>query len=273
MIGLGMGFGIGKSSPLGNLDSDARAYFSALSAAGTTATSAQKKAVSDFIRAEKAASRWASHKRIFLPIWGAATPNAICLKSLSTGTFINSPTQGAGFVQGNDSSSYFSYGISPNATGLVAGSASTFMILLEKPSAKPMGLLVPPSLRSLGFAQASSTAIGYSCGQIASLSNVADAIQNGIYIASETATNSRYLRVRRSSGVLNLQTNTVDNGSTSYPSSNMVALCGANPSPYAYSNAKLGSFGMGLGFSTADSDAFTGNLKTLWETLTGLTLP
>ena len=40
-----------------------------------------------------------------------------------------------------------------------------------------------------------------------------------------------------------------------------------------HSNAQIGASFMSLGLSIAYADAFTLNLKTLWETCTGLTLP
>jgi hypothetical protein len=62
-------------------------YVAALRAAGATVTSTQQAALSSFISGEIAAGRWSKHKRLYFPIWGLAEANAICMKSLTSGTF------------------------------------------------------------------------------------------------------------------------------------------------------------------------------------------
>ena len=82
------------------LDPDAKAYVNAVIATGVTVTGLQRNAINNFIEGEKTASRWSIHKRLYLPIWANAAANAICLRSLTSGTFVNSPTMGAGFIKG-----------------------------------------------------------------------------------------------------------------------------------------------------------------------------
>ena len=255
------------------LDPAAKAYINAIVGAGASVSGAQRTAINNFYKSAKTDGYYNQVKRLYLPIWGVAAPNAVDLITTTSGTFVGGVTHSSGFVQGNDSNAYFNYQATPNGVGLSVGNSSVFSLLLEKPSIKPFGLLVPAALKSIGFAAANSTAIGYSCGQVGTSSSVTDSTQNGIYIASELASNSRYCRVRRTSGVTNLQTNTTETGTSAYPSSNMLALCGGNPTPYSYSNAKLGAYGIGLVLTTTQADAYTLALKNLWETCTGLTLP
>ena len=76
-------------------DADADAYISAIRTAGASVTAAQRDYINDFIRAEKIAARWDSIKRLYLPICGVAAANAICLRSLTSGTFVGSVTHTA----------------------------------------------------------------------------------------------------------------------------------------------------------------------------------
>lgn len=50
-------------------------------------TAPQVAAISTFISGEIAAGRWSKHKRIYFPVWQLAAANAICMKSLLSGTF------------------------------------------------------------------------------------------------------------------------------------------------------------------------------------------
>jgi hypothetical protein len=52
-----------------------------------------------------------------------------------------------------------------------------------------------------------------------------------------------------------------------------MAMARGGSSVTELTNAELGAYGFGLGLSDADSDGFTANLKTLWETCTNLVLP
>ena len=235
--------------------------------------------LSDFINAEQSSGRWTQHRAIHLPGWGNAAANAIGLVTGQSGTFVNTSAGSfpSGHFVGNDTNQRFVYNQSPAAAGLVAGSASTFMILIERPpSNKPAGLQVAPGMRSIGFSFG-GTASGissYAIGQTATASNVTDTVQAGIYIASETATNNRFCRVRRAGGVTNLQTNTTDFTGTNYSSgAGMNAMAGWNGAYYAHAAAKLGGYGMSLGLSVSDADAYTANLRTLWQGLFQQSLP
>ena len=76
---------IGRRMALG--PDPAAAYIAAITAAGATVTAPKQAAISTFISGEIAAGRWDGHKRIHFPVWGLAAANAICMKSLTSGTF------------------------------------------------------------------------------------------------------------------------------------------------------------------------------------------
>jgi hypothetical protein len=83
------------------LDPDARAYIAAVETAGGTVSATQRTAVSDFYRAGKSAGWYSSIKRLYLPIWASAAPNAIDMIGLTSGTFIGTVTHAAGYAQGD----------------------------------------------------------------------------------------------------------------------------------------------------------------------------
>jgi len=66
------------------------AYVAALRAAGATVNATKEAAISTFINGEIAAGRWSKHKRLYFPVWQLAAANAICMKSLTSGTFSGS---------------------------------------------------------------------------------------------------------------------------------------------------------------------------------------
>jgi hypothetical protein len=194
--------------------------------------------------------------------------------SATSGTFSGTVTHGAGFVQGNGSTGRFLMNASPQGVGMVAGSSSTF-VLTKSTSQTAFNVplnCVPSTLKGNGFSFF-STNIGYYEGRINSAINVT-ASPNGILVASEIATNSRYFRRRTTSGVTSLNTNT-DNFTGSFATFNMSVMAGQGTSGsfFGYSTAELGAYGIGLALTTTQADAFTLALKTLWETCTGLTLP
>ena len=264
------------------LDADARLYIAAVETAlGTpiatalpSATSNPKRIISDFIKVEKAAGRWTLHKRIYLPIYANAAASAVDMVSRTSGEFtLSGVTHAAGYVQGNGTSGKFDWGASPDGVGLIDGSACLWNLVLQAHSTTSFNATagvsqISPARRTFRlnrFSGSDTFESGVNVG--GSTSGV------GIFIGSETATNSRFYRRLTSSGAASIASNTsaVTGG---FPTINMQSMCSNNSLAFSnFSNARLGVFGMGLGMTVAQADAFTANLKTLWETLTGLTLP
>ena len=89
-----------------NLDPDAQAYINAISATGATVTSAQESAINTFITTGKTEGWYSSLKRLHLPIWQLAAANAICMKSLTSGTFTGTFDHGSRGTR-SDGMSYF----------------------------------------------------------------------------------------------------------------------------------------------------------------------
>lgn len=268
---LGLSLGLSTNYFHNGLDHDALGYIGVIRANGATVTTTQQNAINDFIVAEKDAGRWNGHKRIYLPIWGSASANATCMKTCTSGTFINSPTHGAGFVQGNGSTSYFNTNSSVGDFGWTDATCLLGALIYENSTADAtIG----------GFADASHRAIitrfSGNLGGNHPVSGIFlnSGVPTGICAISATSTAMRRLHRRATSGF----TTPAENATTStatLTSTRLVSFMARNTAGTisGHSNAKFGSFFGGLGLNTSDVSSFTANLKTLWETCTGLTLP
>jgi hypothetical protein len=262
----------------GGFDPLAARYLKAVETTGATVNGTQRTAVNDFFKTGKSQGWISSLRRIYLPIWGAAAPNAICMRSLTSGTFVGGVTHASGYVQGDGSTGYMSMATSPSAQG-VTGSSGVIFALVRQAESRTGGnfTLVGASnttnqlrIGHIAFDSQTSLIAPSTSSVINSPSNM---VRSGVFYGGATASNARYFRVRRTAGVQNAGSNaTTDNTSTTTAA---VALMARNSSgTYSeWTNARIGAGGFGLGLSIAASDAFSAALKTLWETSTGLTLP
>jgi hypothetical protein len=258
-------------------DADAWALIFDLRTAGATVPLAKGLHIDSFVAAEKTASRWTLHRRLYMPIWGVAAANAICWKSRTSGTWVNAPTHGAGFVQGDGSTSYFNNGIAPNAvSGLSTASAYQFGVLLDE---LPNGAFIGRSRNSISqdwslYRTASATNIGSGImtNSVGSGLQQESSTPSGIISGSRVG-GTRFIARRGASSRSNLGSVT-DSDFGSVPTVNHFFMA-ANTAgtPTGLSTVRFGSFGFGLGLTDAEDSAFTAALKTTWETLTGLTIP
>lgn len=266
-IGIGIGL---RSAHAVTLDADAAAYIAAIEAAGATVTGAQRTAIGTFVEGEKSASRWTGLKRFYLPVWGVHAANAICMKSLTSGTFVGGVTPGAGYVQGNGSTGYFDSGIKPGDIGQTMTGASVFRLILEDVAgANYSGAFIGAD--SLFFGTSGTNLVSV-IGAVAGVSVASD--ERGISVYARTAPTSLTIYKRNSSAFSTVGTDTT-NDTGGMPNGNLF-FAGArndNGSPSVWANtAKDGAYGSLLGIDASGAEAFTLNLKTLWETVTGLTL-
>ena len=254
------------------LDPAAKAYINAIVGAGASVSGAQRTEINNFYKSAKTDGYYNQVKRLYLPIWSVAAPNAVDLITSTSGTFSGTVTHGAGFVQGNGSTGRFLMNASPQGIGMVAGSSSTFALVKTAQAAFNAIIASTPTATKYNGLTYGATNMSWSAGSNSNI-NLA-AVHTGIIIESEIAVNSRYVRKRTTSGATSLATNTtsVSGNYATYNQSVMVGQSTTN-SFYGYSTAELGAYGIGLALTTTQADAFTLALKTLWETCTGLTLP
>jgi hypothetical protein len=258
------------------LDPDARAYIAAVETAGGTVSATQRTAVSDFYRAGKSAGWYSSIKRLYLPIWASAAPNAIDMIGLTSGTFNGTVTHSAGYVQGDGTTGYFAppAGSEYGNLGLSNSSASIFYLALDETVKTNAfhGLAGSGTQRfGVGVPAALVTYFLHSDSQGAALVQLSGQ-RSGIFVGSSTATNSRTL-LRTSSSGFTRGSNTVSNTSTPPNIVPFFIARNNNGSPGLYTNSKFGLYGFGLGLSSTDDENYSLALKALWETCTGLTLP
>jgi len=282
---LGMRMGL-NSRQLGGsrLDPDAKLYIATVEAAlGATIGSAlpnasrdPKKIISDFYRAERDDVRYALHKRIHLPIYANMSANSIDMVARAVGSFTGSGvTHGAGFVQSNGTTGYFDMGVAPPALGITTSDAYLFALCKTA--------LAPSNARAIGSRNAAGQDFNLSNNSAdtfrgAMMSNASQLIisssnaMTGILTASRKS-GVRFVGRRSSGGYANLGSLT-DADVGIVPTVNLFALAGnALGVPGGFTSNEFGAYGAGLGLTDAQNSGFTGNLKTLWENLTGLTLP
>ena len=255
------------------LDPSAKAYINAVVAAGATVNSTQRNAINTFYKTGKVDGWYSSLKRNYLPIWGVAAANAIDMIGLTSGTFVGTVTHGAGFVQGNGTTGYFDTGTSFSAQSLTSASGTIFALVKTADSrnqgASMIGVISSANSQLIRQGTSSSIQARYTgSSQTLNGGNFRDAI----LIVSSTSDSSRSFRRRSSIGAASLATSAGE-AAFSVRTENVTAMARGGSLVTELTNAELGAYGFGLGLSDVDSDGFTANLKTLWETCTGLALP
>jgi hypothetical protein len=251
-------------------------YVAAIRSAGATVTVNQREFINNFVRAEKAANRWSLIRRLYLPIWGIAAANAICMKSLTSGTFVGGVTHASGYVQGDGTTGYLNTNTNFLTQGLSASTGLMFALTTLDATAdfdRYLGAgngVGEASLASRSTPRIDARFCGIGAGQV----SLNTSSNTGVVVFSRLS-GGRRLSLRKTSGVTQTSATNADNGTLQ--SSNVLAMAFNNANSgvtmASASNARFGAVGFGLGLSSTDTDNFTLALKNLWETCTGLTLP
>jgi glycerophosphoryl diester phosphodiesterase len=255
---------------------DASLILARLAANGIALTSTQETAINTFVDTEYAAGRWQKVKYFNLPIWGAGNevPNALDWKSLAYGIYTGGITHANGYIQGDGSTARFNTGKSLTNLGATSGNAHMGCLITQfgTQTGTIMGLFGGGTYHT--SIQHNTTPV-----VITRFSNTNDYVDSGtvspgIFTLSASSNTSRSLRRRGSAGATSLATSA---GETAFAlqNKNIYVLTGNNNNgtDNSWFNGRLGAAFMGLGLSDSEADGFTGSLKTLWETLTGLSLP
>jgi hypothetical protein len=258
----------------GGLHPLAVAYTNAVETAGATITTAQKLAISAFFKSGARDGWLSSMKRLYLPIWAAAAPNAVGLINSTSGTFTaGGITHAAGYVQGNGSTGYFDFGTKMADDGLSFDNGLLFSLCYQASGLTGSYLGTINGANTQLIRNVSSTVIQ---GRYTGNNTVLNGgnIMTGVFTLCSQASNLRSFRRRSSTGAVSLATSSTETASFSLANFNCYAMArnsaGALNEP---SNARFGSFGYSLKMTDAQTDLFSLALKNLWETSTGLTLP
>jgi hypothetical protein len=261
------------------LDPDAKLYIATVQAAlGVTTIEAAlpnatnpKKIISDFYKAEKDAGRYSLHKRIYLPIYNNLAANAVDAITRTSGTFVNAPTTAMGYVIGNGSNQYFNINTTLGALGLTSSSGYYIMGLKSESSLTNRGnsgaLDASGYFVDFRFDTVSGRRLTWLQPDTNPLGTFDTSQRTGVIVTNRT-----------SSLEYTIHNDTADLGTKIYAS----GLPGVNPfimarnnngNPDLFGNSEIGFFGFGLGMSASNAKAYAAAMKTLWENLTGLTLP
>jgi len=260
---------------VGGLDPSAKAYINAVVAAGATVSGTKREAINTFVKTGKAAGWYSQLKRMYLPIWGVAAPNAIDMIGLTSGTFIGTVTHSSGYVQSNGTTGYFRTGTTFPAEGLSVSDGYMFGLhYTANTTATAVGLGAGNVNTAYYFLTlAVATARWCSSGSGISLATT----RTGIFSFSrKSGVRTLWRRVTSGRSVLATATN-ADAGTI--PVSPVLAMANngtdtaATFSPQFYDDSQKGAYGFGLGMTDVQDSAFTAALKTLWEGTTNLILP
>lgn len=273
-------------TPVGDMDMSetgrrlipqASGYINAVRAAGGTVSPAQENAIEAFLRTGTAENWLPALKRFYLPIWGAASANAIDMVLLGSGTWVGTVTHAAGYAQGDGSTGYFNLGTNPVAMGLsVAGGSSAFAIVQQKDTrsdAREM-LGVSGATRRVRLTHGNSTNFNTTLHSASGGTSGRNLTPSGVLVGYRL---NNAINVVKRSNALGFQ----DLGE-GVPASALEPPTNQNLTAMAYNgegvmslhtDSRLGGFGVSTMGTSAQAASFSAALQTLFETCTGLTLP
>jgi hypothetical protein len=278
---LGLGLGLARTRSLESLDPDAVAWIDAVMAAGGvlfSTESATKKLASDYFAALKTDSAGDLHallRRDYHPVWQVAAANAICAKSLTSGTFVGTVTHGVGFVQGDGSTGYFNTGVSPNGLSITANGGMMGVIVNQAPTISGRRFMsaqtggTPFDIQDLGGLLAGISHTGATASTI----TLATSAMFGIITHIRENSTSQQISILKTTGATNGAINTsVASGTITQT---IVVLARNNGGTIqAHSDYRAGGyFAAGDNFKYANRSAFTLIRKQFYEALTNLNIP
>ena len=261
------------------LDPDAAAYIAAVVDAGGVVSGGQKSAINIFYKTGKSDGWYPSLKRVYLPIWAAAAPNAIDMIARGSGTFVGDVTHAAGYTSSDGSTGYFNIGESLATIGCALNSAS-FGGLATNTSA--IGIMRFLGVQDSSNATRSILASSVSSNWLTRVSSSSAATSatltelRGVILASRSNSTTVNVWQRTASGITRPINEASLASGTLNATASAVFLATNNDgviSAFASSAQRTGAMFIGTGFTNAEAESFTLALKNLWEGTTGLTLP
>ena len=263
-------------------DPDATAYIGLLEGDGVSLSSAQKTAIDTFYVTGKTEGWYSSLRRFYLPIWGAASPNARCLVSGTSATFIGSFTHGSGFTHPSSASASNRFNLNYTLSDEDLTTENACLMALAYDDTAPQDRGIPTSNDTLiGAGAVTSRSIrinSKSSGltpQAAWLGVNEDngsMGSHGVMLANRKDGDTTLTR-RNASGISDTSTTGSLTGTwNDYPIMGFGSSTGSSGSTTQETDAKAGAFGIGAGLSSTNRSSYTDAVKTLWETCSGITL-
>jgi len=237
-------------------DADSEAWIDAVIAAGGALFGSEGdtrgKASNYFaaLKTDSTGNLYSMLGRIHIPLWQVAAANAICAKSLTSGSFVGEVTHNVEGIRGDGTTGYFDTGITP------ADSAST---------GQRANIGATGSGNHGGIGPNSGTA----------LSGLADGVFRGMLMISRTSSANRFTGFRRQSGWSVITSDTAASSALN-STRNMFTLAingDGTPVSFLRNTMAIGISSFGKAYSESQAAKFTLINKEFYESLTGLTLP
>lgn len=257
--------------PWNNTDPDAAAYIAAVGSAGGSVSYTQQNAINDFVKSGKNDGWYSNLKRLYLPIWAVAAPNAIDIIGLTSGTWVGGVTHSAGRVQGNGTTGYFNIGVSLSTIGQTIASAWNGYLAYTDSSIGQHGAFQNGTTQSCIWAGGSG-ALQYDHGGFNGGAGRLTTTYTRNSIISFASIGGNYTIAQRSASG-RVDTSAAKSGGAVTTIDNYFMARNNLGTAEQFSNQQFGAHWYGTGVSDAADAAFTLALKTLWETCTGLILP
>lgn len=251
-----------------SIDPDAASYIALVEAAGVSVSAVQIAALNAFVAGEKSASRWALHRRMYLPIWGNAAANAICMVSGASGSFVGGISHAAGYWQSDGSTGYFNTAGNMSADGLSTSSGMMFVARKAVPAGITIGTMGNTAPGRVLILPQAFGRVRSDWGDTSNIFVTTDYNDNidGIFVSTRTSAGIRH-SVRTAGGRL------VQSATVAASGSILSGTARVGNIAIFWDTSHYLAFGWGLDLSDAAEAEFTAALKTLWETCTGLSLP
>lgn len=221
---------------------------------------------------------WDKIHRLYLPIWGEPSANAVCWKTLTSGEFVNTVVHSDGYVSGNRIG-YFDTKFIPSQNGLTS---DIYLCALRYTLAGGNQDLIGGYSNSVLARYLLRTGDG----PISVRGAGPHYLDNRVYVVSPTPDRTGILSYsaklgtglffadRESGGRSILGTNNYTIQTGSPPSVSLFCMASnQNGSPENLDGAAHGFWVIGDGLTDAEDEAFTLIMKNLWEGLTGLLIP
>lgn len=262
-------------------DSDAAAYVAAIETEGATPTDDQKEAIDTFFVDAKDTGYYTSLYRLYLPIWGAAAPNAKCLVSLTSATFTGSFTHASGYVNPTSASAANQFVLNYSLLDDDATTEDAHLMGLAYDDTPPQDRGIPSANQTLigsGSTTGSSVRINTTSSGVRpqaawlGANESAGAIgSHGVMIADRLSGTTALHKLDGSGSSDTTNTASLTGTYSNFP---LIAFGSAisGSSATQSTNAKAGALGVGLGLGFSDRVSYAGHIKTLWETCTGISL-
>jgi hypothetical protein len=259
-----------------NMDPDAAAYIAAIEGDGIAVSATQKSALDAFYKAGKSDGWYSALKRMYLPIWAAATPNARCMVSGTSGSFVGTVAHEAGYVQGGGTG-YCDTGSTCATLGITRTDAYGCFLAKTQLAGAAMGARNSVN-QQFGMQRGATTALwsqimtNATSGGGLHVVSLGDGNFNGV-ISHGNLPSGRFASRRTAASRGEYLTAHTQAGTPPTLAIYLMAQNLVDGTPNLLSTTEFGAFMIGAGITAEQDTLCTLALKTLWETCTGLSLP